>query len=294
MKQITIRAVTFICAHADVMFAEQFAHMFDVPIRQVRHYAKLHNVKLHYLRGELVVKKLMRRRYYFVKRKQRCFGLASYLYEYFSGENLPKGVSVRFIDGNTMNCRFDNIETFKLSDMGKNYTFKRGHKPFNKGKRGLMGPNRTSFKKGTKPKNAKYDGAISVRQKQGDPPYKYIRLKKGNWKLLHRHVWEQANGPIPRGHVVRFIDGDTMNCELSNLQLITMAENMTRNYNRDKQAQGMKAHWNKVRQYESLGMPMHFTKHRTKRKSKPEQQKRVVAIPMGDQLKRISETNSFQ
>jgi hypothetical protein len=42
-------------------------------------------------------------------------------------------------------------------------------------------------------------------------------------------TWEQANGPIPAKHIVRFIDGNTMNLELSNLECIPMNKNMTRN-----------------------------------------------------------------
>ncbi len=171
-----------------------------------------------------------------------------------------------------------------------NSRFQKGHSPFNKGKRGLMKPNRTSFKKGEKPKNTKFDGAISIRQKKGYPPYKFIRISEGKWKLLHRHVWEQAYGPIPKGYVLRFINGNSLDCELSNLRLVPMAENMRLNQNRKKASQSMKAHWEKVRRYESLGMPMSFTKHRTKRKPT---KKKVVAVPMGEQLKRISESNSF-
>lgn len=171
-----------------------------------------------------------------------------------------------------------------------NSRFPKGHSPFNKGKRGLMKPNVCSFKKGHKPKNTKHDGAISIRQKKGDPPYKFIRLAESKWVLLHRHLWEQANGPIPKGHVLRFINGNTMDCELSNLMLVPMSENMRLNANYYKTSESMKAHWDKVRRYESLGMPMNFTKHRTKRKPP---KKKVVAVHTGEHLKRISDSNSF-
>ena len=41
---------------------------------------------------------------------------------------------------------------------------------------------------------------------------------------MHRYVWTQANGKIPRGFVVNFIDGNFMNCDLSNLRLKTRGE----------------------------------------------------------------------
>lgn len=121
--------------------------------------------------------------------------------------------------------------------------FQPGHVPFNKGTRGVMKPNATTFKAGQLPHNTKEDGAISIRQKEGDKPYKFIRIAKAKWVLLHRHVWQQANGPIPAGHLIAFIDGDTMNCELDNLQMITMAENVKRNQNRPKAAESIKHRW---------------------------------------------------
>lgn len=47
--------------------------------------------------------------------------------------------------------------------------------------------------------------------------------------LKHRYVWEQAHGPIPEGMMVIFLDGNTRNCELSNLALIVKEENVILN-----------------------------------------------------------------
>lgn len=47
--------------------------------------------------------------------------------------------------------------------------------------------------------------------------------------LYHRFIWEQVHGPIPPDHVVMFIDGNTLNCAIENLKLITLAENVIRN-----------------------------------------------------------------
>ncbi len=121
--------------------------------------------------------------------------------------------------------------------------FKKGNTPHNKNSKGLMKPNRTTFKSGHQPHNSKHDGAISIRSKQGEKPYKYLRIAKAKWVLLHRHTWEQANGPIPRGYLLRFIDGDSMNCELDNLELITRADNVLRNINREKAAESIKMRW---------------------------------------------------
>lgn len=90
----------------------------------------------------------------------------------------------------------------------------------------------TRFKKGNKPDNTKYDGAISVRHMDaGDHhiPYKFIRISEGEWVLYHRHIWEKEHRAIPEGMILAFRDGDQMNCSLENLELITMEENMRRN-----------------------------------------------------------------
>lgn len=41
---------------------------------------------------------------------------------------------------------------------------------------------------------------------------------------LHRYLWEKKHGPIPKNKKLHFIDGDTTNCKLSNLVLLTRSE----------------------------------------------------------------------
>lgn len=55
--------------------------------------------------------------------------------------------------------------------------------------------------------------------------YMYVKVSTGhsgygNWKQKHRIVWEEANGPIPKDHIIIFLDRDYHNCELSNLRCI--------------------------------------------------------------------------
>ncbi len=116
---------------------------------------------------------------------------------------------------------------------GKASQFKPGHTPKNKGVKmpaelyNVIAP--TMFKKGNKPANTKPNGTINVRADSSGRLYQYIKIKDSHWELLQRHVWTQANGEIPRGSVVIFLDGNYLNCELSNLQVITRKENMARN-----------------------------------------------------------------
>ncbi len=48
--------------------------------------------------------------------------------------------------------------------------------------------------------------------------------KQVSWKQKQRLIWEEANGPIPEGMFVTFLDGNRENFDLSNLALITRAE----------------------------------------------------------------------
>lgn len=116
-------------------------------------------------------------------------------------------------------------------------TFKPGHIPLNKGKKqsdymsadAIERTARTRFKKGNQPHNTREsDGEISIRKKEGEPPYKFIRVALGRWVLLHRYNWEQVNGSIPQGHCLWCL-GDSLNCEPGNWELITRKENRIRN-----------------------------------------------------------------
>lgn len=117
--------------------------------------------------------------------------------------------------------RFD-----KLSRAGEAFRFTKGLVPANKGlRRPGYAPGRmasTMFKKGQKPHNTKF--AIGDHRINTDG---YIDRKiredlKGssNWRPLHRILWEEANGPVPPGHVAAFKDGDKQHCVLANLVML--------------------------------------------------------------------------
>lgn len=115
---------------------------------------------------------------------------------------------------------------------------KNGSIPHNKGKK--MPPEvyeiakATMFKKGNIPHNAKdRDGVIIIRNDHPERPnsrkYKWIRVSLGKWKLYHHYRWELFRGRVPKGHCLWFIDGDTMDTKLSNIECISRAENARRN-----------------------------------------------------------------
>lgn len=70
------------------------------------------------------------------------------------------------------------------------------------------------------------DGTLLIRSKPD-------RGRHG-WEIMARFVWRTERGPIPKGHVIRAINGDGHDTRIENLECITLAENARRN-----------SHWNK-------------------------------------------------
>jgi len=112
------------------------------------------------------------------------------------------------------------IKNNKLNT-GRDGRFKSGHVPANKGKKGMGGWEPTQFKKGNRPWNYKPVGTERV---NGDG-YVDIKVADPNkWKGKHILLWEAANGPVPKGHVVIFADGNKRNFDLNNLLLVSRKE----------------------------------------------------------------------
>ena len=122
-----------------------------------------------------------------------------------------------------------------LIEGGKKFRFKKGNIPPNKGKKMptelYEKVKATMFKKNNRPYNWKPDGTI-VERKDNDQSgrvYLYYKVRDSKWILYHNKVWIDHNGPIPKGSIIRFIDGNTRNCDISNLEMVSMKENMSRN-----------------------------------------------------------------
>lgn len=110
--------------------------------------------------------------------------------------------------------------------------FQKGLTPWNKGTHYVAGGRspETRFKEGHKPQTWKPIGAERI-DKDGYLVRKVADtgVKRDDWKLVHVHVWEQANGPVPAGHALVFKDGDKQNIALENLELVSRVELMRRN-----------------------------------------------------------------
>jgi hypothetical protein len=111
--------------------------------------------------------------------------------------------------------------------VGKESRFKAGQKAWNKGMKGLdIGGKETRFSPGQMPYNHVPVGTI-VADTEG-----YLKKKVAeprSWRYLHRLIWEEAHGPIPRGMPLIFKDGNRQNCSLENLMLVSRSQLMNRN-----------------------------------------------------------------
>lgn len=119
--------------------------------------------------------------------------------------------------------------------------FEKGIVPFNKGKKGLMGANKTSFKKGHTPKNTKPIGTVSERADSYGRTYLYIKISAHKWELFHVNIWKKQNREVPPKHIITFKDKNPFNCRIENLECISMAENMKRNMNENKRLNTFKS-----------------------------------------------------
>ncbi|MEC0935440.1 HNH endonuclease signature motif containing protein [Bacillus atrophaeus] len=137
-----------------------------------------------------------------------------------------------FNDRFGLNLTKSQIAAFKKNNRlssGLDGRFKSGHVPFNKGKKGLVcGGKETQFKKGQRALNYRPIGSERV-SVDG-----YIEIKianPGKWRMKHLVLWEEANGPVPKGHCLLFLDGNKLNVTLDNLQLITRSQLIRMNQN---------------------------------------------------------------
>lgn len=108
-----------------------------------------------------------------------------------------------------------------------------GDEPMNKGKKqaefmsqeAIERTKATRFSKGVIPHNTKYDGHERI-TKDG---YIEVRIRVGKYRLKHIHNWEKLNGKLPSNHCLSCLDGNKLNTDPQNWELITRGELMLRN-----------------------------------------------------------------
>lgn len=103
--------------------------------------------------------------------------------------------------------------------------FEKGNVPPNKGRKGYCAPGseKGHFKKGHTPMNKLPIGTVLTKS----DGYLWRKVGQGarEWRQEHLIVWEAAHGPVPKGSVIIFLDGNVKNVSINNLACVTKAEN---------------------------------------------------------------------
>lgn len=178
------------------------------------------------------------------------------LYPEFSNKELSEmlGRSVSTIQGWACKLGLKKSDIFYASKFSSR--FKEGHVPVNKDIKGTHFSPATEFKPGHVSANTKLAGSITVRNNyRRGTRYCYIKLPEDEWAMYHVHLWTQANGSVPAGHILVFKDKDSLNVVLKNIELITRKENARRNRNSTKTAESLRIIWRAERLRVKHGQP---------------------------------------
>lgn len=137
------------------------------------------------------------------------------------------------------NLTANNIKNFRRNNKlkcGLTGRFKKGQVSWNKGKtwdefmpkESQANSRKTTFKKGNKPHNYRPVGSERI-TKDGFVEIKIAEPNK--WDIKARVICENAYGKIPKGYKVIYLDGNKLNLELSNLKIVSAAEELIMNRN---------------------------------------------------------------
>lgn len=114
---------------------------------------------------------------------------------------------------------------------GRKSWIKKGNVPMNKGKKQSEYMTPEAIEK-TKPTRFQ-KGQICWKHKEVDyerltkDGYLQIKVAEPNvFKLKHRMLWEEHNGPIPKGYNIQFKDGNKLNCSIDNLYIISRSDQL--------------------------------------------------------------------
>lgn len=128
-----------------------------------------------------------------------------------------------------LNVSYDQIRAFKKNhnlSSGLTGQFVKGQVPANKGKKSTVKYAPSWYKKGYRPHNWKPVGTERV-SADGYVEIKIAESKR--WKGKHILVWEEHNGPVPKGHAIIFGDRDRHNFLPDNLILVSRKQLATMN-----------------------------------------------------------------
>lgn len=156
----------------------------------------------------------------------------------------------------------------KPKDAGQ---FKKGSTPwnaqltYNPGGRSVQ----TRFKKGNIPATAfRQVGDVFEIPDATGKVYKFIKLEHHKQYPFGRYVYEQHNGiKLTKNDVIRYADGNPLNCHIENLHRLTRSESLRLNHNRQKASESLKKTWAVVKTFEDFGIECREYKFRSKKKA---------------------------
>lgn len=141
----------------------------------------------------------------------------------------------RFWRGDVTAVHLHSLRKRKGWKTGRTGCFEKGQDAPNKGMkcppgRGGNHPNarKTQFKGGVRQGVAvKLYKPIGTERVSKDG-YRERKIHDGmplqsRWRAVHLIEWEAVNGPIPKGHALKCLDGDKANCDPSNWQVVPRA-----------------------------------------------------------------------
>lgn len=212
--QYTQEMENFLYAHFaefnDKRMAEEFNKEFGTELswNQIRHFRRKHNIsgKQHQYHSEVFTDEIRA----FIEENYIGTGykeMALMIWHKFGKWYQPKQIRSYY-------------RNHKLNSGLKGNLFEQGHKKSNHVKKGQWFPGceKGWFKKGEKPPNYTPVGTEKIRPSNGFVWVKVAEPKK--WRMKQLVVWEAAHGPVPKGMMLYFKDGDRTNCELENLMLV--------------------------------------------------------------------------
>lgn len=108
--------------------------------------------------------------------------------------------------------------------------FEKGHKSWNKGKKGYYAPGSEKgwFKKGQVPATKLPVGSERINR------YGYHEVKVADpniWRPKHVIIWEKENHEVPDNHIVIFLDSNKDNLDITNLECISRGVHARMNHN---------------------------------------------------------------
>jgi len=122
-----------------------------------------------------------------------------------------------------------------FGNKGHDHRFKKGLVPWNKGIKGLdMGFSSTRFKPGQLSGQASLNYQPIGTERISKDGYLQRKINDNmpaqrRWRGVHILLWEENNGPLPKGHAIVFKNGNKQEITLDNLECVTRAEPMRRN-----------------------------------------------------------------